>query len=134
METRYLEPGHDPYCKGCGHPLVLRALGEALGRLGIPPADVAIVTDIGCVGLADGQIVGPHPIHTTHGRSTAFAARLALAGSILGATAAAGHLRSSAGCSATGRAGRSRSRSSPAASTTTRRCPPRSKSCVTASA
>jgi pyruvate/2-oxoacid:ferredoxin oxidoreductase beta subunit/Pyruvate/2-oxoacid:ferredoxin oxidoreductase gamma subunit len=84
METRYLEPGHGPYCKGCGHPLVLRALGEALGRLGIPPADVAVVTDIGCVGLADGQIAGPHTIHTTHGRSTAFAAGLALADSILG--------------------------------------------------
>ncbi len=85
METQYLRPGRGPYCKGCGHPLVLRALGEALDRLGIPPADVAVVTDIGCVGLADGQIAGPHTIHTTHGRSTAFAAGLALADSILGA-------------------------------------------------
>ena len=84
METGYLKPGHGPYCKGCGHPIVLRALGEALGRLGIPAADVAVVTDIGCVGLADGQIAGPHTIHTTHGRSTAFAAGLALADSILG--------------------------------------------------
>ena len=85
METQYLRPGRGPYCKGCGHPLVLRALGEALDRLGIPPADVAVVTDIGCVGLADGQIAGPHTIHTTHGRSTAFAAGLALADSVLGA-------------------------------------------------
>ena len=82
--TLYVEPGHGPYCKGCGHPLVLRALGEALGRLGIPPADMAVVTDIGCVGLADSRITGPHTINTTHGRSTAFAAGLALADSILG--------------------------------------------------
>ena len=84
METQYLAPGHGPYCKGCGHPLVLRALGEALARLAIAPANVAVVTDIGCVGLADGQIAGPHTIHTTHGRSTAFAAGLALADSVLG--------------------------------------------------
>ncbi len=85
MEPRYLEAGPGPYCKGCGHPLVLRALGAALERLAVPPADVAVVTDIGCVGLADGQVVGPHTIHTTHGRSTAFAAGLALADSVLGA-------------------------------------------------
>ncbi len=84
MAARYLETGPGPYCKGCGHPLVLRALGAALERLDIPPEDVAVVTDIGCVGLADGQIVGPHTIHTTHGRSTAFAAGLALSDSVLG--------------------------------------------------
>jgi 2-oxoglutarate/2-oxoacid ferredoxin oxidoreductase subunit beta len=84
MTARYLEAAGGPYCKGCGHPLVLRALGAALDRLAIPPADVAVVTDIGCVGLADAQIVGPHTIHTTHGRSTAFAAGLALADSVLG--------------------------------------------------
>jgi len=84
MTARYVEAAGGPYCKGCGHPLVLRALGTALERLVIPPADVAVVTDIGCVGLADAQIVGPHTIHTTHGRSTAFAAGLALADSVLG--------------------------------------------------
>ena len=84
MDAPYLEAGPGPYCKGCGHPLVLRALGAALDRLALPPADVAVVTDIGCVGLADAQIVGPHTIHTTHGRSTAFAAGLALADSVLG--------------------------------------------------
>jgi len=72
-----------PYCKGCGHGLVLRALGRALERLD-HPSDVAIVTDIGCVGLADAQFTGPHTIHTTHGRSTAFATGMALADRVIG--------------------------------------------------
>jgi hypothetical protein len=48
-------------------------------------SDVAIITDIGCVGLADAQFVTPHTIHTTHGRSTAFATGIALADAVLGA-------------------------------------------------
>lgn len=73
-----------PYCKGCGHGLVLRALGAALQKLALPPEQVAIVTDIGCVGLADSLFAAPHTVHTTHGRSTAFAAGMALADSVLG--------------------------------------------------
>ena len=74
-----------PYCKGCGHALVLRALGEAFESLKLPPADLAVVTDIGCVGLADVNITTPHTVHTTHGRSTAFASGISLADSVLGA-------------------------------------------------
>ncbi len=79
-----LDPnGKLPYCKGCGHGLVLRALGRALDNME-RASDVAIVTDIGCVGLADAQFVGPHTIHTTHGRSTAFATGMSLADSVIG--------------------------------------------------
>jgi pyruvate/2-oxoacid:ferredoxin oxidoreductase beta subunit/Pyruvate/2-oxoacid:ferredoxin oxidoreductase gamma subunit len=86
MAAGYLDANaRSPYCKGCGHQLVLRALGEALERLALPPADVAIVTDIGCVGLADSQFATPHTVHTTHGRSTAFAAGMAMADRALGA-------------------------------------------------
>lgn len=80
----WILPGAGPYCKGCGHPLVLRALDEALAGLALDPADVAIVTDIGCVGLADSRIGAPHTVHPTHGRSSAFASGLALADSVLG--------------------------------------------------
>lgn len=83
-ETAYVEAKGGPYCKGCGHPLVLRALGTALERLEIAPIDLAVVTDIGCVGLADSQILTPHTVHTTHGRSTAFASGISLADSVLG--------------------------------------------------
>ena len=74
-----------PYCKGCGHGVVLRALDRALTTLTLSPEDLAIVSDIGCVGLADSQIGRPHTIHTTHGRSTAFATGLAVADRALGA-------------------------------------------------
>ncbi len=80
MGASYLTTGGPlPYCKGCGHGLVLRALSDALERLRWPANDLVIVTDIGCVGLADAQFVTPHTVHTTHGRSTAFAAGMALA-------------------------------------------------------
>lgn len=85
MTTSFLVPNASlPYCKGCGHGQVLRAFGEALDKLQLSPADVAVVTDIGCVGLADALFATPHTVHTTHGRSTAFATGLALADSVLG--------------------------------------------------
>ncbi|HVS85437.1 MAG TPA: thiamine pyrophosphate-dependent enzyme [Gaiellaceae bacterium] len=71
-----------PYCKGCGHPLVLRALDRALS--GYAPEELVVVTDIGCVGLADAQLETPHTVHTTHGRSTAFATGIQLADAVLG--------------------------------------------------
>ncbi len=84
MTTSFLVPNAPlPYCKGCGHGQVLRAFGEALDKLQLPAADVAVVTDIGCVGLADALFATPHTVHTTHGRSTAFATGLALADSVL---------------------------------------------------
>jgi 2-oxoglutarate/2-oxoacid ferredoxin oxidoreductase subunit beta len=73
-----------PYCKGCGHGLVLGAFGQALESLRLLPSEVAVVTDIGCVGLADALFATPHTVHTTHGRSTAFATGLALSDSVLG--------------------------------------------------
>jgi 2-oxoglutarate/2-oxoacid ferredoxin oxidoreductase subunit beta len=90
MPYTYLAPNAAfPYCRGCSHGLVLRALGQALERLQLPPQEVVIVTDIGCVGLADAQFTTPHTVHTTHGRSPAFAAGIALADGTLGE----GHLK-----------------------------------------
>ena len=68
-----------PYCRGCGHALVVRHLSHALERLGLPERSVALTTDIGCVGLADSLFPYLHTVHTTHGRSTAFATGMALA-------------------------------------------------------
>jgi len=72
-----------PFCKGCGHNNVIRRLNEALVKLQIPPQDVALVTDIGCVGLADGLFKEIHTVHTTHGRSTGFGTGIAIADSVL---------------------------------------------------
>lgn len=72
-----------PYCKGCGHTRALRALDEALVGLQLDPAQVDITTDIGCVGLADALFKNVHTVHTTHGRSTAFAVGTVIADRIL---------------------------------------------------
>jgi 2-oxoglutarate ferredoxin oxidoreductase subunit beta len=72
-----------PFCKGCGHTHVLRKLDDALSLLKLAPTDVCLVTDIGCIGLADGVFENIHSVHTTHGRSTAFATGIKMADSIL---------------------------------------------------
>jgi len=83
-EALYLSPTASlPYCRGCGHSLVVRHLSSALEHLGLPPRSVALTTDIGCVGLADSLFPYLHTVHTTHGRSTAFATGMALADAIL---------------------------------------------------
>jgi len=75
-----------PYCRGCGHALVVRQLSRALERLSLPPRSVVLTTDIGCVGLADSLFPYLHTVHTTHGRSTAMATGMALAEAVLPAT------------------------------------------------
>lgn len=83
-EAVYLSPTAElPYCKGCGHSLVVRQLSRALEQLALPPQSVVLTTDIGCVGLADALFPYVHTVHTTHGRSTAFATGMALADAIL---------------------------------------------------
>ena len=75
-----------PYCRGCGHALVVRQLSRALEALSLPPRSVVLTTDIGCVGLADSLFPYLHTVHTTHGRSTAMATGMALAEAVLPAT------------------------------------------------
>lgn len=72
-----------PFCKGCGHSVILRKLDSALLQLNLNPKDVLLVTDIGCIGLSDALFPQVHTVHTTHGRSTAFAAGIAMADAIL---------------------------------------------------
>jgi pyruvate/2-oxoacid:ferredoxin oxidoreductase beta subunit len=75
-----------PYCRGCGHALVVRQLSRALEGLNLPPRSVVLTTDIGCLGLADSLFPYLHTVHTTHGRSTAMATGMALAEAVLPAT------------------------------------------------
>jgi len=83
-ENQYLAPDAKlPYCRGCGHAAVVRHLSQALERLQLPPRSIALTTDIGCVGLADSLFPYLHTVHTTHGRSTAFATGMALAEVVL---------------------------------------------------
>ncbi len=84
IECTYMTKGAVmPFCKGCGHTHILRKLDEALIKLNLNPHDVCLVTDIGCIGLADYLFDKVHTVHTTHGRSTAFATGIALADKVL---------------------------------------------------
>jgi len=72
-----------PFCKGCGHSNILKKLNDALGKLNLNPRNVCLVTDIGCIGLADALFDKVHTVHTTHGRSTGFATGIAVADKVL---------------------------------------------------
>ena len=75
-----------PYCRGCGHALVVRQLSRALEGLALPSRSLVLTTDIGCVGLADSLFPYVHTVHTTLGRSTAMAIGMALAEAVLPAS------------------------------------------------
>lgn len=66
-----------PFCPGCGHGRILDHLDAALVRLQLDPHRVVLVTDIGCVGMAD-QYFAVHAFHGLHGRSVAYATGIKL--------------------------------------------------------
>ncbi len=66
------------FCPGCSHGVVLNALDKALVRLQWDPAEVVLVTDIGCVGLSDGYF-DTSAFHGLHGRSLTYATGIKLA-------------------------------------------------------
>ncbi len=78
-----LAPMAEPYCKGCGHTLIVRALATALERLPVGRDQICLTSDIGCVGLIDRLFPTIHTVHTTHGRSTAFATGTTIADGVL---------------------------------------------------
>jgi pyruvate/2-oxoacid:ferredoxin oxidoreductase beta subunit/Pyruvate/2-oxoacid:ferredoxin oxidoreductase gamma subunit len=67
-----------PFCPGCGHHIVTKALDKALVRLQKDPKEVVIVTDIGCIGLADRHFI-TNAFHGLHGRSITYGCGLKLA-------------------------------------------------------
>jgi 2-oxoglutarate ferredoxin oxidoreductase subunit beta len=67
-----------PFCPGCGHHVITRALDKALVRLQKDPKEVVIVTDIGCIGLSDRHFV-TNAFHGLHGRSITYGCGLKLA-------------------------------------------------------
>jgi len=67
-----------PFCPGCGHGTILKALDRALVALQWDPKSVVIVTDIGCVGLSD-RYFNTNAFHGLHGRSITYATGIVLA-------------------------------------------------------
>jgi Pyruvate/2-oxoacid:ferredoxin oxidoreductase gamma subunit len=72
------EVGPLPFCPGCGHQVVTKALDKALVKLQLDPRQVVIVTDIGCIGLSD-RYFTTNAFHGLHGRSVTYACGLKLA-------------------------------------------------------
>ncbi len=66
------------FCHGCTHRQILDVLNRALVRYQWDPAQVVIVTDIGCVGLSDQYFI-TSAFHGLHGRSLTYATGIKLA-------------------------------------------------------
>ncbi|MEK7732050.1 MAG: thiamine pyrophosphate-dependent enzyme [Planctomycetota bacterium] len=60
------------FCPGCSHGIVLEQIGAALERMGLQPDQVCLVSDIGCIGIAD-RYFSCHTFHGLHGRSLTYA-------------------------------------------------------------
>lgn len=67
-----------PFCPGCGHTILTKALDKALVKLQLDPKKVVIVTDIGCIGLSD-RYFTTNAFHGLHGRSITYGCGLKLA-------------------------------------------------------
>jgi 2-oxoglutarate ferredoxin oxidoreductase subunit beta len=67
-----------PYCPGCGHATIAKALDKALVKLQLDPRETVLVTDIGCIGLTCRHF-NLSAFHGLHGRSITYACGLKLA-------------------------------------------------------
>jgi pyruvate/2-oxoacid:ferredoxin oxidoreductase beta subunit/Pyruvate/2-oxoacid:ferredoxin oxidoreductase gamma subunit len=70
--------GELPFCPGCGHTLLIKALDKAIVKLAPDPKKFVIVTDIGCIGLSCRHFT-TSAFHGLHGRSITYACGLKLA-------------------------------------------------------
>jgi len=66
------------WCWGCGDGVILKALIRAIDSLGWDMKDVCVVSGIGCSGRFSSYI-NCNTVHTTHGRTIAYATGIKLA-------------------------------------------------------
>ncbi|MBI4729836.1 MAG: 2-oxoglutarate synthase [Acidobacteria bacterium] len=67
-----------PFCPGCSHEAIFRALDAGLDIAGLGSRDAVVVSDIGCQGIADSRI-DLSTFHGLHGRSITYATGIKLA-------------------------------------------------------
>ncbi|MBE0498913.1 MAG: 2-oxoglutarate ferredoxin oxidoreductase subunit beta [Campylobacterales bacterium] len=65
------------WCWGCGDGVILKAFVRAVDKLGINQDDICVVSGIGCSGRFS-SYVDFNTVHTTHGRTVAFATGIKL--------------------------------------------------------
>ncbi|UFH59803.1 2-oxoglutarate ferredoxin oxidoreductase subunit beta [Sulfurovum mangrovi] len=66
------------WCWGCGDGIVLKSFIRAVEKLGLSKDEVCVVSGIGCSGRFS-SYVDFNTVHTTHGRTVAFATGIKLA-------------------------------------------------------
>ena len=66
------------WCWGCGDGVILKAFIRAVDKLGIKQDDMCVVSGIGCSGRFS-SYVDFNTVHTTHGRTVAYATGIKLA-------------------------------------------------------
>jgi 2-oxoglutarate ferredoxin oxidoreductase subunit beta len=66
------------WCWGCGDGVILKAFIRAIDKLGWEKDDICLVSGIGCSGRFS-SYVDMNTVHTTHGRTVAFATGIKLA-------------------------------------------------------
>jgi 2-oxoglutarate ferredoxin oxidoreductase subunit beta len=66
------------WCWGCGDGVILKAFIRAVDKIGVSQDDVCVVSGIGCSGRFS-SYVDFNTVHTTHGRTVAFATGVKLA-------------------------------------------------------
>ena len=66
------------WCWGCGDGVILKSFIRAIDKLGIDKDDMCLVSGIGCSGRFS-SYVDMNTVHTTHGRTIAFATGIKLA-------------------------------------------------------
>jgi 2-oxoglutarate ferredoxin oxidoreductase subunit beta len=77
---RYLRLQKMPtlWCWGCGDGVILKSFVRAIDKMGIKQDDVCVVSGIGCSGRFS-SYVDFNTVHTTHGRTIAYATGIKLA-------------------------------------------------------
>jgi len=66
------------WCWGCGDGVILKAFVRAIEKMGVNQDDVCVVSGIGCSGRFS-SYVDFNTVHTTHGRTVAYATGIKLA-------------------------------------------------------
>jgi 2-oxoglutarate ferredoxin oxidoreductase subunit beta len=66
------------WCWGCGDGVILKAFVRAVSKMGIDQDDMCVVSGIGCSGRFS-SYVDFNTVHTTHGRTVAYATGIKLA-------------------------------------------------------
>ncbi len=66
------------WCWGCGDGVILKAFIRAINKMGVDQNDVCVVSGIGCSGRFS-SYVDFNTVHTTHGRTVAYATGIKLA-------------------------------------------------------